>query len=96
MNQLDIERVVRTALAEVGDDLGLEVLEGELAPNLNIVESISSFAVVELLLTTESKVEELTGRYIPLADENLFDAQQSSLISLQNWIDYVQRLLADA
>lgn len=96
MNQLDIERVVRTALAEVGDDLGLEVLEGELAPNLNIVESISSFAVVELLLTTESKIEELTGRYIPLADEKLFDAQQSPLISLQNWIDYVQGLSADA
>lgn len=96
MNQNDIEQVVRKALANVGDELGLEVLEGELAPDLNIVEAISSFAVVELLLMTEASVEELTGRYIPLADESLFDVQHSPLISLQKWIAYVQGLSIDA
>lgn len=96
MNQNDIEQVVRRALADIGDDLDLEVLEGELPPNLNIVESISSFAVVELLLTTESSLENLTGRYIPLADESLFDAQHSPLISLEKWIAYVQGLSIDA
>ena len=41
---------------------------GALGPEDNLFEKIDSFAVVELLLETESEIEKALGRYIPLAD----------------------------
>jgi hypothetical protein len=66
----------RPALADLGTD-------GDL------FDQIDSFAVVELLLLTETEVETALGRYVPLADEKVLDASQSPLLRLSSWIEYV-------
>ncbi|MBE7198628.1 MAG: hypothetical protein INR70_12620 [Parafilimonas terrae] len=57
-------------------------------------DRIDSFAVVELLLETESEVEKTVGHYVPLADESILDSTRSPLRRLQNWFDYVADAVA--
>lgn len=60
-----------------------------LGPEDDLFEKIDSFAVVELLLETESEVEKAVGHYVPLADESILDSTRSPLRRIQGWFDYV-------
>ena len=78
----------RATLDRLVDTWGRPEL-GALGPEDDLFEKIDSFAVVELLLETESEVEKAVGRYIPLADESILDSKHSPLRRIQNWFDYV-------
>ncbi|KAA0110054.1 hypothetical protein CIW48_31235 [Methylobacterium sp. P1-11] len=65
-----------------------------LGPEDDLFDRIDSFAVVELLLETESEVEKTVGRYVPLADESILDSTGSPLRRLQGWFDYVADAVA--
>jgi hypothetical protein len=67
---------------------------GALGPEDDLFDKIDSFAVVELLLETESEVEKTVGRYVPLADESILDSTRSPLRRLQDWFDYVAAAVA--
>lgn len=82
------EAVVRRSLARVGGEWGRPEF-ANLAADADIFETIDSFAIVELLLQTESDLEAAIGRYVPLADELVLDADKSPLRSLNSWIDHV-------
>lgn len=41
--------------------------------------AVDSFTIVDLMLETEGRIEEAIGRYVPLADETIFDAEKSPL-----------------
>ena len=56
---------------------------------LNLFESVDSFAIVNLLLETESELERALGRYVALADENIFDAVKSPFLCWEHWVEYV-------
>jgi hypothetical protein len=83
-----VEEIVRHSLAESGREWGRPEFS-DLADDANIFEAIDSFAVVELLLQTESDLEAAIGRYVPLADEQVLDADKSPLRALNRWIDHV-------
>lgn len=80
--------IVRHSLAELAREWGRPEFE-DLGTDADIFEMIDSFAVVELLLQTESDLENAIGRYVPLADEQVLDAEKSPLRSLDRWIDHV-------
>lgn len=82
------ETLVRRSLAEAGREWGRPEFEN-ITSDADIFEMIDSFAVVELLLQTESDLEAAIGRYVPLADERVLDAEKSPLRSLDRWIDHV-------
>ncbi|MCJ2064297.1 hypothetical protein MKK63_16470 [Methylobacterium sp. J-088] len=66
----------------------------DIGPETDVYEQIDSFAVVELLLETESEIERTVGRYVPLASESILDNTQSPLRRFQGWIDYVVETVA--
>lgn len=86
------EGAVRAALSDVGQEWGRQGL-GDSPADFNLFETIDSFAVVELLLQTESAVELAIGRYVPLADETVLDFEQSPLRRIDSWIDYVHEMI---
>lgn len=83
----------RTTLDRLVKTWGRPELSG-LGPEDDLYERIDSFAVVELLLETESEVENAVGRYVPLADESILDSTRSPLRRLQGWFDYVAQAVA--
>jgi len=60
--------------------------------NMNILEMLDSFAVVDVVMETESLLEGALGRYVPLADETIFDAEKSPFRSWHLWRAHVSAL----
>ena len=83
----------RTTLDRLIETWGRPELSA-LGPEDDLFDKIDSFAVVELLLETESAVEKTVGRYVPLADESILDSTRSPLRRLQGWFDYVADAVA--
>lgn len=76
---------LKNAVAEEYPDLVKNV-----ALDTNLFEIVDSFAIVGVLLESESAIEENFGQYVPLADESIFDASKSPFLCWKNWVDYVQ------
>lgn len=87
MNQLNdlLLKALQAAVAEEYCDLVDNV-----ALDTNLFELVDSFAIVSVLLESESAIEEKFGRYIPLADETIFDASKSPFLRWKEWVEYVQ------
>lgn len=83
-----IEAAVRTTLDRLTEAWGKPELAGS-SPETDLFEQLDSFAIVELLMETESEVERATGRYVPLANEQILDVAASPLHRYRDWITYV-------
>jgi hypothetical protein len=66
----------------------------ELHSSMNIIDAVNSFTIVDLLLETEGRIEQAIGRYVPLADETIFDAEKSPLKNWSDWIAHVEKCIA--
>ena len=89
-----LEEGLREALRRVNEHVQSPELE-TVTPDLNILDAVDSMAIVELLLETESLLEEQTGEYIPLADVTIFDASASPLRRWSDWVAFVERRHAE-
>ena len=58
--------------------------------DLNVIDQVDSFTIVNLLLETEAAIEQETGTYVTLADETIFDAAKSPLRRWADWVAYVE------
>ncbi len=88
----DIEDILVKAAGKALSD-ELPNFEKIVSPDFNIFESVDSFSVVNILLESESVIENLIGKYVPLANEKIFDAINSPLLKWQEWIDYVSNIV---
>ncbi len=64
----------------------------DLEDNTNILEEIDSFAVVSFLLEAEMNLEAEFGKYISLANEDLFDKSKSVLNSWSDFVNHVAEM----
>jgi len=84
------EEWLEEALRRVNENVRSPQLES-VGPETNVFDAVDSMAIVDLLLETESLLEEKTGDYIPLADETIFDASASPLRRWSDWVAHVER-----
>lgn len=85
---VELEKHLRAALATVVAHLDKSELQN-VDDHTNVFDLVDSFTVVDLMLETEMLLEAETGRYVTLADENMFDAEKSPLLRWDTWIEYV-------
>lgn len=88
-----IAQITSDALAAVLENVDTET-PIELNSSTNIIDTVDSFTIVDLLLETEGRIEQAIGRYVPLADETIFDAEKSPLKNWSDWIAYVEKCIA--
>ena len=84
------EEALREALRRVNENVGSPDLEA-VGPDTNVFDQVDSMTIVDLLLETETLLEEKTGHYVPLADETIFDASASPLRRWSDWVAHVER-----
>jgi hypothetical protein len=84
----DFSKSLSEALRRVTTDLDVPELRSPL-PDTNVFALVDSLVIVNLLLESEMILEQETGAYVPLADENLFDAAESPLRNWSRWVAYV-------
>ena len=86
---MTIEQVLRAVLEKTllsVEAPGLSPLKSD----SNLYENLDSLTVVDMLLDAETQLEQVTGRYVTLADETIFDASKSPLRSWSVWVAYVE------
>ena len=89
----NIAQITSEALAAVLENVETET-PIELDSSTNIIDAVDSLTIVDLLLETEGRIEQAIGRYVPLADETIFDAGESPLKNWSDWIAYVEKCIA--
>ena len=76
----NINILMLSVFENLKDELNV-VIEEEITESTNIFEILDSMDVVNLIMETESLLEQELGVYIPLANEETFDAEKSPLLS---------------
>lgn len=84
------EEVLKEALRRVNENVQVPGFDDP-GPDTNVFDLVNSMTIVDLLLETETLLEEKTGNYVPLADETIFDASASPLRRWSDWIAHVER-----
>jgi hypothetical protein len=85
----EIEKYLKEAFLAVTIDQYPD-LHKYLNPQLNIFDVLDSFNIVDILIESENILQEKLGRYVSLADENIFDASKSPFLTWSSWIFYVE------
>ena len=87
------EQAVRAVLGELETEWSRAGL-ADAPGSFDLFGATDSFGIVELLLRTETEVETRIGRYVPLADDTVLDADKSPLRTLDGWVTYVAEAIA--
>ena len=87
----DARRSVLRAFSNLQSEMDTKINE-PLEDSSDILEILDSMDVVNLIMETESLIEEKLGHYIPLANEYSFDLAESPLLELKSWINHVYEL----
>ena len=98
--QIDILNLIYDSITEVNqllkeDDKNIIVLD-ENSAIYGTGSSLDSIGLVHFITSLEDKIENLTGNYISLADENAMSLEQSPFKSVKNLKDYLEKLLSDS
>jgi hypothetical protein len=86
----NLEDLLKEALRRINEDVRSPALEA-VGPETDLFDAVDSMVIVDLLLETESLLEEKTGNYVSLADETIFDAGASPLLKWRDWVTHVER-----
>jgi acyl carrier protein len=87
-----INALMLSVFHNLKDELNV-VIEEEITDSTNIFEILDSMDVVNLIMETESLLEQELGVYIPLANEETFDAEKSPLQSYKQWLHFIFDLI---
>ena len=88
-------KLVHQALLNIVDDLEID-LEEEINENSNILDILDSMDVVNLIMETEGILESEYDKYIPLANEETFDAEMSPLLTFHSWVEHILSMTREA
>lgn len=85
----NIETALRQTLEKILESVDAPALR-TLDADSNLFDNLDSITIAEMLLEVEDRLEALTGNYVTLADEKVFDASKSPLRSWAGWVAYVE------
>lgn len=89
---MNIEEILKNVINELNKEWGMEELHS-FENNINLFETVDSFSLLSIVIETESALENETGEYIPLADEDLMVDGVSPFSSFNQWVNFVTEKL---
>lgn len=90
MSRNKIKDILEKSFNDSIEDSDIDKID--LEDNTNILDEIDSFAVVSFLLEAEMNLEAEFGKYISLANEDLFDKSKSVLNSWSDFVNHVAEM----
>lgn len=89
---MNIEEILKNVINELNKEWGMEELHS-FENNINLFETVDSFSLLSIVIETESALENETGEYVPLADEDLMVDGVSPFSSFNQWVNFVTEKL---
>ena len=92
----DIESIARNVLINILQEYDESAaINFKPTSDLNILELLDSFLVVNMLIELEGELGIMSGRPISLADGDIFHASKSPLLTWKAWLEYVNEKYGD-
>jgi hypothetical protein len=92
MELSEVNSVLLQAFFNIKTELNVDI-SVEIEDSTNIFDVLDSMDIVNLIMETESLLEAKLGYYLPLANEETFDAEKSPLLSYKSWLQFIFTLI---
>jgi acyl carrier protein len=89
----EIIEIIFDCIEDYNQQEGCEI-QKEISTKLIGSESdLDSLGLVNLITSIEEGIEELTGEYIPIADERALSLENSPFRTIETLVNYIEKLL---
>jgi len=89
----EIIELIFKSIAEINQQNDIEIIISENTKLYGRDSELDSIGLVNLITTIEEKIEEITGKYITIADERAFSQESSPFKTVNSLANYIEKLL---
>lgn len=89
----DIVEIIFKSIEDINKENDIEVLKDLETKLFGSDSELDSILLVNLIVSVEESIEELSGEYIPIADERAFSLEESPFKSIETLVDHIETLL---
>lgn len=91
---MNLNVLIKEAIASVNEDLKIDELQN-LNESTELFTLLDSLGTLDLIFELESRLKELTGRYISVADEHSMDKDNTPFKNIATLQEYLQKKVSD-
>ena len=93
VNKKEIVEIIFQSIEDISNDMEIEIAKDTNTKLFGSESKLDSILLVNLIVAVEESLEELSGRYIPIADERAFSSENSPFKNIDSLADYIIALL---
>ncbi|MDI5950753.1 hypothetical protein [Flavobacterium yafengii] len=88
-----IVEIIFQCIEDINNENGIDIAKDLNTKLFGSDSELDSILLVNLIVAVEENIEELSGKYIPIADERAFSLEDSPFKSIETLADYIKVLL---
>ena len=89
----EIIEIIFQSIDDINKENDIEILKDVDTKLFGPESELDSILLVNLIVAVEENIEELSGKYIAIADERAFSLENSPFKSIDSLADYIKILL---
>jgi acyl carrier protein len=89
----EIIEIIFQSIEDINIENGIEIAKDLNTKLFGTNSELDSILLVNLIVSIEEKIEEMTDRYIPIADERAFSLELSPFSSIETLVNHVEILI---
>lgn len=88
-----IVEIIFQCIEDINNENGIDIAKDLNTKLFGSDSELDSILLVNLIVAVEENIEEISGKYIPIADERAFSLEDSPFKSIDTLADYIKILL---
>lgn len=93
IDKKEIIEIIFQCIEDINIENGIDIARDANTKLFGSDSELDSILLVNLIVAVEEKIEELSGKYVPIADERAFSLVDSPFKSIDTLADYIKILL---
>lgn len=89
----EIVEIILQCIEDINNENAIDIAKDVNTKLFGSDSELDSILLVNLIVAVEESIEELSGKYIPIADERAFSLENSPFKSIDSLADYIKILL---
>lgn len=93
IDKKEIVEIIFQCIEDINNENAIDIAKDVNTKLFGSDSELDSILLVNLIVAVEESIEELSGKYIPIADERAFSLENSPFKSIDSLADYIKTLL---
>ncbi|MEI7502965.1 MAG: hypothetical protein WCJ61_06745 [Paludibacter sp.] len=89
----EILEIIYKSIDDINEQNDIQIVKDEKTKLFGKDCDLDSLGLVNLITTIEESIEDLTGNYMPIADERAFSLEASPFKTVESLANYIEVLL---